>query len=345
MAILDTYISDLLYQYDCVVIPGFGGFVANYRPAKIDAERGRFHPPGKDIGFNINLQKNDGLLSSFLCEKKKINPEEAATLIKNAVETYRYSLSRGEFLNFQNIGVLHLDKEKRMHFAPADEVNYLRSSFGLESFSLPRISIAQPETPLQQYPVRQFEPNGKTEETAPKNRSRWYWTAAALVPLLGFSYFALQNPESEHTTLAEIFSFGREKALYAPAPHRSLELTKNPISFPQKATFEMSFLPEATEEKIWVSSGVSPESTSALEVKTEGLLYHIIIGCFAQKQNAEELVEIFQKKGNKAFILDHHKGLYRVSTASFADFQTALSALSATKDGAVPKAWLLKKPI
>ena len=33
---LDSHISYLLHEHDCVILPAFGGFVANYHSAKID---------------------------------------------------------------------------------------------------------------------------------------------------------------------------------------------------------------------------------------------------------------------------------------------------------------------
>ncbi|MFN2430356.1 MAG: hypothetical protein ABR574_10085, partial [Cryomorphaceae bacterium] len=40
MAALDQYINELLYDYDCVILPQLGGFVTNYKPAQIDEAKG-----------------------------------------------------------------------------------------------------------------------------------------------------------------------------------------------------------------------------------------------------------------------------------------------------------------
>ena len=59
---LDSHISYLLHEHDCVILPSFGGFVANYHSAKIDPVIDLMHPPKKHIVFNKTLQNNDGLL-------------------------------------------------------------------------------------------------------------------------------------------------------------------------------------------------------------------------------------------------------------------------------------------
>ena len=52
---ITKYIKELLFLHDCVILPGFGGFVANYKSAKIDEIRNVFFPPSKDIGFNREI--------------------------------------------------------------------------------------------------------------------------------------------------------------------------------------------------------------------------------------------------------------------------------------------------
>ena len=51
---LTKYIVQLLHQHDCVIIPDFGGFVAQYKPATLDSVTGFYSPPSKQILFNIN---------------------------------------------------------------------------------------------------------------------------------------------------------------------------------------------------------------------------------------------------------------------------------------------------
>ena len=59
---ITAFIRELLFGHDCVIIPGFGGFIGNYNPAHIDKNSGTFYPPVKQISFNRNLNHNDGLL-------------------------------------------------------------------------------------------------------------------------------------------------------------------------------------------------------------------------------------------------------------------------------------------
>lgn len=44
---LDQYISELLFHHDCVIVPGLGGFVVNYKSAHISAVQNTFYPVKK----------------------------------------------------------------------------------------------------------------------------------------------------------------------------------------------------------------------------------------------------------------------------------------------------------
>ena len=59
---LAQHIEALLLENDCVIVPGFGGFVAHYAPATHVKRRKSFLPPTRTIGFNPQLKLNDGVL-------------------------------------------------------------------------------------------------------------------------------------------------------------------------------------------------------------------------------------------------------------------------------------------
>src|SRR6056297_1172136 len=145
MAELDQYISELLYDYDCVILPQLGGFVTNYKPARIDESKGIALPPRKDIGFNRNLMRSDGLLEKSLSDGQKITFEEAGEAVKKQVAAYWETLNSGEKVRFNKIGLLYIDDDKNLQFKPSDDINYLKTSFGFESFALPEPRIVQKE--------------------------------------------------------------------------------------------------------------------------------------------------------------------------------------------------------
>ena len=65
---LAQHIETLLLENDCVIVPGFGGFVAHYSPATRVKEENIFLPPTRIIGFNPQLKLNDGVLCNLICQ-------------------------------------------------------------------------------------------------------------------------------------------------------------------------------------------------------------------------------------------------------------------------------------
>ena len=66
---ITLYINKLLNLHDCVILPGFGGFVTNYVNAKV-SEKNIFSPPRKIVAFNRNLKNDDGLLINYIINKE-----------------------------------------------------------------------------------------------------------------------------------------------------------------------------------------------------------------------------------------------------------------------------------
>ncbi|MCK5765559.1 MAG: SPOR domain-containing protein, partial [Bacteroidales bacterium] len=63
---IDRYISELLFDHDCVILPGVGGFLTNYSGARIHPIRHSFQPAARTLVFNANLRTNDGLLIDYV---------------------------------------------------------------------------------------------------------------------------------------------------------------------------------------------------------------------------------------------------------------------------------------
>ena len=59
---LQRHIEILLLSHDCVIIPGFGGFIAHHVDARYDADDRLWLPPYRTLGFNPQLTLNDSLL-------------------------------------------------------------------------------------------------------------------------------------------------------------------------------------------------------------------------------------------------------------------------------------------
>ena len=135
---LTNYINDLLYRYDCVIVPDFGGFVTNVISAKVNVFSHTFYPPTKQITFNSLLKNNDGLLANYVASSENLSFEKAVDFIASSVKSWNEQL-QNESLLIGKIGSLSFNKEQQLVFEPNQTTNYLTSSFGLSSLSSPAV--------------------------------------------------------------------------------------------------------------------------------------------------------------------------------------------------------------
>lgn len=133
---LSTYISELLYLHECVIISGFGAFITNYKSAKIDNERNIISPPKSDLLFNTNLKYNDGLLVNHIARRENISLDQAESEINFFAKDLKFRLSKGEKVALHTIGVFYYDKKFNLHFEPINESNYFIDSYGFFDIKL-----------------------------------------------------------------------------------------------------------------------------------------------------------------------------------------------------------------
>jgi hypothetical protein len=129
---LANYINDLLYRYDCVIVPGFGGFVTNRIGAKLNSVSDTFYPPTKQITFNSHLTHNDGLLANYIASTEQISFEKASVAISTTVLKWQKELQNTK-VQLANLGAISLNENQQIIFEPNEEINFLTTSFGLSS--------------------------------------------------------------------------------------------------------------------------------------------------------------------------------------------------------------------
>ncbi|MGB0777432.1 MAG: SPOR domain-containing protein [Flavobacteriaceae bacterium] len=129
---LSHYVSELLYRYDCVIIPEFGGFVAQIKHSSIDKQAYTIHPPSKELSFNSRLVKNDGILVNFIAEQNDSTYKEAGLWLELEVDQWK-KLLNFESLYLPKIGRLITEGEGQLVFEPENSTNFLTNSFGLST--------------------------------------------------------------------------------------------------------------------------------------------------------------------------------------------------------------------
>ena len=146
---ISKYIAELLFDFECVVIPGFGGFIVNDKPSTVNRINHQFKPPFRNILFNTHLKANDGLLVNEIAASEGISFKEARLKVDQFVVSIFEQLKNGGSFTFENIGTIHYDKENNIVFEQDNKVNYNPESYGLTGFVSPPVKRISDEEKLR----------------------------------------------------------------------------------------------------------------------------------------------------------------------------------------------------
>lgn len=133
------HIVSLLFDYECVVIPGFGGFITKTHHAEVHPVKHQFKPPFKEVVFNPHLRTNDGLLLNHIARTENLSYQDAKRRLDRFVLKCLRELGNGRRIAFRKVGVLYYDDQQQIIFEADQSQNFLASSFGLSGFVSPAI--------------------------------------------------------------------------------------------------------------------------------------------------------------------------------------------------------------
>lgn len=337
---LERDLHHLLFEHDCVIVPGWGGFLAQYRSARLDETRQLVHPPSKDVGFNRHLLRNDGLLTDHIAQRDGIGFAAANALIDREVAEWRTQLERMGRVEVPRIGIFYHDVQRNLQFDPDDRANFLKEAFGLRPVAAtPAVRITAEPRVIPLPPPQPVAPPVQR----PRARS---WAAAAAVALLLVSgtvigYIGLNGG-------TDAFAFGpRPAATYSPSaePVPVMQARASVFTLPE-GTFGVQTLPLTDNDSVslTVDLGEALADTTAVAVPVKTgmrLRFHVVGGCFAQPENADRLLKELQDKGYGASRLERYGELHPVAYGSYADRQEALTALASIRREGAGQAWLL----
>lgn len=154
------YVGDLLFDYECVVVPGLGGFLTSDSNASINQITHHFKPPFRNVTFNVHLRANDGLLVNHIARQEDISYKEAKQKLDQFVHICHRAIEEGKRINFKGVGSIYQDKNSYIVFEQDKSVNYNPDTFGLSSFISPAV-----RRPSEEDKIREFIKPEKPKKT------------------------------------------------------------------------------------------------------------------------------------------------------------------------------------
>jgi hypothetical protein len=332
---VEHYLKKLLLDYDCVTIPGLGGFIMQSQPAWINQGANKIFPPSRKPSFNILLSHDDGLLISSISRTEQISYQEAGSFVNDFVTGVKNQLAAENKFSLEDIGEFVVTPENMTLFRQAGEVNFLSGAFGMEPINLYTVVRPQPVARATRKPVdRKFRADRDRKPAHIK------WTLILSVPVIIFLLYGIMFPRSFQNAytnysglITDIFPSQRLSVPSAPTVNTSSPVIAE-TETNAKAESEIVTTPQK-EEPTMIT-----EVNLAEEVLTR---YYIIGGCFENGENAVKFLGELLGRGFPAEKAGATKrGHIRISYKSFIDKTDALSYLDEIRHSENAAAWLLK---
>jgi hypothetical protein len=331
---VELYISELLFEHDCVIIPAFGGFVARAASANFAKTGNILLPPSKSIVFNKNLSNNDGLLAGYIMQKENASYQQATSILENFVNHCKQQLETQKRFELSGLGVLYKSAENTILFEQDIKVNHNTFAFGLPAVTA--IKLVKEEKIVAVKPNLQYrEVALPTTKTAKKPIRRIAVAASMAVCVIALMFLVTkQNP------------LNNVMATFSPFKGNAKPLTETkivkPVAKVEKKEIVVVSPPVVTPDTVSVDKTAVIKSTETIG-EWYKQPYQIVVGCFAVKQNAYKLINQLEQQNLQASIAGQNaKNLYVVSVAGYADETSARKKLLQVKEQ-YHAAWLFKR--
>ena len=358
---LAQHIETLLLENDCVIVPGFGGFVAHYSPATRVKEENIFLPPTRTIGFNPQLKLNDGVLVQSYMSAYDTSFADASRIVEKEVNEFIGLLHEEGKAHLDNIGEIHYNIYGNYEFVPYDYKITTPSLYGLDSFEIHELSALQQKEKvlIPTYP----EKEKKTFEIS-INRAYLRNAAAMIAAIVLFFAFStpVENTDVQKNNYAQLLP----SELFEQIEKQSVAITpvyvKNDAAQQAKkfsassASTKTSSAKKHTTDKAKTSKPIAVREVKVVKQETAAPApavksqesanhpFHIIVAGGISLKDAEAIATQLKSKGFADAKALNTDGKVRVSISSFNNRDEATKQLlELRKNETYKNAWLLAK--
>ena len=317
MKSLEDILIELLRKHECVVVPSFGGFIAKQKSAFVDFESGLIHPPFREIGFNIQLQSNDGLLVNQFAAEYQLDYSASLDTVAQQVTTWNEVLRQGKQVNIPKIGNFKKDLEGNIQFEQDRSFNLLMSAYGLELVGF--------------IPTKPLVSEGEKE--VKNNRQLWKYAAAAAIAI-PIAFYSIWIPVKTPALESGMFSYQDFNPFKTQNENT---YTETQIDLPriEHVSIETTY---RDAYDLHVNPKVAPNEPTITLIEPH--VMYCIAGCFSSEENASRLVQKLEGFGFNCSIL-HEGSLYKVSLGQGFSEESVDSILNKAKSLNI-QTWILK---
>jgi len=362
---LSSHIESLLLENDYVIIPGFGGFVSNNLSAKWNKDQETFSSPTHILGFNRQLQTNDGVLVQSFMKAYDTNFSDATKIVEREVSMLIRTLHEKGKVVFPNIGEISISINDSYDFNPYDYKIGSASLYGLDSFEIKPLDAIIPVIRKE----KRIDP--RKSYTIRINKTFIQSAAAIIIGIITFYGLSspIQNTDIQNNNYASILpldilnSIEEQSILINPVKVENnierettiINRSKNEEKIENNDSDEIG-INETVETPVIESESnqltaanpdneiaVNPLSTIQTEPKKPQREYHLIVASVVTQKDAEKILSKLHEQGySDAMILKGENT--RISISHYFDKSEAENQLELLRQNKEHEnAWLFSK--
>lgn len=359
---IGKYISELLFEKDFVILPGFGEFSTKYIPARFIPEKKKVESPSKVISFSDKNKNDDGLLAGHIANRESMPLENARNFLDTFVAEMHNTLNAGKSVELENVGKFTSGVGGSVLFEGDTSINYLSDTVGMSSVAEPEkkspeeakteidkvLEQAASTKPVVEEPKPKADPVAAPKvaakprvvvepEKKPGLSPAVKWVAFTIVPLLVLAIILAFNYEYLFGDKAVVF--GKK----AKTPAAAVVTTT-----PESAVSEQpaAHAPAAQTPAVSQPATDTFDYTAAPPKPERGRkVYYIVVGSFEEEHSAAILAEELRRKGARTADVfpPNRAGFYRVTYGYYYDLKEAERDLPQAQQTVNPNAWILHR--
>lgn len=287
-------------RHDCVAIPGWGAFIANYSPARYDEDSMTMHRPCRVIGFNAGLTHNDGLLAQSLMRREGLTYDEAMRFIADSVTSYRQQLAKDCEVSMGRLGYFRRVQERITEFVPFFRADGYDQYYGLDDLSIKTVAALEQQRAVQEVdePRAAIVPRGRNLFSRKAAQ-----IAASVAVLIGLGVML--------TTPIVVDRSNQQLASMAPT-----------VSAPRSVQLDVTVEPGVTAQPI-APVEQQPQSPTIASVGNDNGHYYMVIATLRNDHELEAFKNKYPQLVPSMKLLDY-KGMMCVYVARSDDYNTLM---------------------
>ena len=319
------HIEYLLREHDCVILPGWGAFIAQHQCARVVDDT--LLPPSRSYGFNGALTFSDGLLESSIVRRNRCSYATASEKVRDAVAALKHQVEVAGEVAIGRIGTFTRNADGALVFSPFEHQIIASQFYGFATFSFPSL---QPQSTVQE----------EEEDIAVVETSAWYrigkkymQIAASIIVLLVMTFvlstpLAVNRQESDFAGINDSFkihSSDNAVALADTGANRELA-----VALPEQAAQDSTKTGDTT---------ISEDMPTAHEV-TIGK-YCLVVASGRSYEEARKFGEYHKSTGQTFRILESN-GKFRVYVATDDSYEELTKVQNKLRNS-FPESWICRR--